>query len=121
MKYIRTKDHLICKVKNEDERTISYENSWESGCLWKDSYKNGEIKQADTIEELCDEFVAVGIPFRTFIVDLDEIKRSGLDIHSFSRACYMQYKKCAIYGAIYTEKGLIYVAKMNDKGELELL
>ena len=26
-----------------------------------------------------------------------------------------------IYGAIWTSKGLIYVAKMNDKGELELL
>ena len=26
-----------------------------------------------------------------------------------------------IYGAIWTDKGLIYVAKMNDKGELELL
>ena len=24
-------------------------------------------------------------------------------------------------GAIWTDKGLIYVAKMNDKGELELL
>ena len=27
----------------------------------------------------------------------------------------------AIYGAIWTDKGLIYAAKMNDKGELELL
>ena len=26
-----------------------------------------------------------------------------------------------VYGAIWTDKGLIYVAKMNDKGELELL
>ncbi len=26
-----------------------------------------------------------------------------------------------IYGAIWTEKGLTYVAKMNDEGELELL
>lgn len=25
-----------------------------------------------------------------------------------------------IYGAIWTDKGLIYVAKMNEKGELEL-
>lgn len=26
-----------------------------------------------------------------------------------------------VYGAIWTDKGLIYIAKMNDKGELELL
>ena len=26
-----------------------------------------------------------------------------------------------IKGAIWTDKGLIYVAKMNDKGELELI
>lgn len=26
-----------------------------------------------------------------------------------------------VYGAIWTEKGLIYIAKMNEKGELELL
>ena len=26
-----------------------------------------------------------------------------------------------IYGAIWTDKGLIYVAKMNEEGELELL
>ena len=30
-------------------------------------------------------------------------------------------KKIQIYGAIWTDKGLIYVAKMNKKGELELL
>ena len=29
--------------------------------------------------------------------------------------------KEGIYGAIWTSKGLIYVAKMNDKGELCLL
>ena len=109
MKYIRMKDHLICKVKNEDERTISYENSWESGCLWKDSYKNGEIKQADTIEELCDEFVIVGTNWQQ-IIDLESAR------YNLKRP-----KELKVYGAIWTDKGLIYVAKMNDKGELELL
>ena len=31
------------------------------------------------------------------------------------------YNLTCIYGAIWTDKGLIYVAKMNEKGELELL
>jgi len=109
MKYIRTKDGRILESEiNDNRKSLGYEPI-------------PFIKQAGTIEELCDEFVAVGIPFKTFIVDLKELKRTALDIHSFSRACYMQYKNCAIYGAIWTDKGLIYVAKMNDKGELELL
>ena len=109
MRYIRTKQDVIIDTQNMHPETLKW-------------YRNVHmLKESNTIEELCDEFVAVGIPFRTFVVDLDEIKRSGLDIHSFSRACYVQYKNCAIYGAIYTDKGLIYVAKMNEEGELELL
>lgn len=118
MKYIRTKDG-ICDLS---VLYIQNCNLLKTGCKkLYDKLMSEKIKEADNIEELCDEYVAVGIPFRTFIVDLNELKRSGLDIHSFSRACYVQYKNCAIYGAIYTDKGLIYVAKMNEKGELELL
>ena len=69
------------------------------------------IAQADTIEELCDEYV---IPRYqdTFIVD------------RFSKQICLNHIKCGygdVYGAIWTSKGLIYVAKMNDKGELELI
>ena len=64
------------------------------------------FKQADTIEELCDEFVYVEEGCYPEISD-------ELDL--------MQTKSTIIFGAIWTDKGLIYVAKMNDKGELELL
>ena len=131
MKYIRTKDHFLGFYK---EMSISL-GGYSKGKYYRDVidrrlHRLGAgilqdkfiIKQANTIEELCDEFVAEGIPFRDFVIDLNEIKKEGLDIHSFSRACYVQYKNCAIYGAIYVKgKGLIYVAKMNNKGELELL
>lgn len=60
------------------------------------------IKQADTIEELCDEFV-----FGNVIISLKEAKRD----------CEIGN----VYGAIWTDKGLKYVAKMNEKGEFELL
>ena len=61
------------------------------------------IKQADTIEELCDEYVCCkDIIFES---ELDDYIATGN----------------IVYGAIWTSKGLIYVAKMNDKGELELL
>lgn len=66
---------------------------------------NDVLKQADTIKELCDEFVMISYG------------KHKLDIgcHSYGD------KKIQIYGAIWTDKGLIYVAKMNEKGELELL
>lgn len=70
------------------------------------------IKEAYTIEELCDEFVVCvkGKPicqFNRSTWNYNEIKYLGTHDD--------------FYGAIWTDKGLIYVAKMNDKGELELL
>lgn len=83
---------------------------WEIEKLTKKDYEwlqMGENKQADTIEELCDEFVIVSIlTEQNFIT---KYPKSYL------------HKGFNIYGAIWTGKGLIYVAKMNDKGELELL
>lgn len=65
------------------------------------------LKQADTIEELCDEFVCF------------ENKMTFHNLETITSSCNL--KHLTIYGAIWTDKGLIYVAKMNDKGELELL
>ena len=69
------------------------------------------VKQADTIEELCDEFVLFkdGKPYALVSNDENNLKmvRGGAwgDLR----------------GAIWTDLGLIYVAKMNEKGEWELL
>ena len=66
-------------------------------------------KEADTIEELLDEFVVVNNTcFNTPQLLGTEIDKD-------------YYKHEEVYGAIWTNKGLIYVAKMNDKGELELI
>ena len=90
---------------------------------------NDVLKQADTIEELCDEFV-----------DTSELKTTNTggwlyDEFDSDNKCLVYYAEderrtiplnefddlSKIYGAIWTGKGLIYVAKMNKKGELELL
>lgn len=72
-----------------------------------------QFKQADTIEDLCDEFVAVNDSMDLPILD------------SFENICLLlttkNHKNDDVYGAIWTDKGLIYVAKMNKKGDLELL
>ena len=98
MKYIRTKDHLEELYINE---VTEY---------GKEYYKNCKI--ADTIEELCDEFVFITSK-RKFINKMD-FKRIEL---LFGK----EEELLETYGAIWTDKGLIYVAKMNEKGVLCLL
>ena len=70
--------------------------------------KHAIIKQADTIEELIDEWVYV-----------ENHKETPVLIYWLSTN--KKHKDDDVYGAIWTDKGLIYVAKMNDKGELELI
>ena len=105
MKYIRTKDGRISYLSSEpNEEITDYEIITSKGTL---TYRREDevIKVADTIEELCDEFVMI----------------SG-GKHKLDSGCH-SYSDTSIqiYGAVWTDKGLIYVAKMNNKGELELL
>ncbi len=70
---------------------------------------NNIIAQADTIEELCDEFVIV-IDGKHYITN------------EFEANCIIWGSKTQnLYGAIWTDKGLIYVAKLNENGKLELI
>lgn len=104
--YIRTKNRIYEVESETYDKQGYYIYEYEYDVILKYQV----IKQADTIEELCDEFVGI-----------DKTCENG---HQFLRA--VPYK-CAnfwnggVYGAIWTDKGLIYVAKMNDKGKLELI
>ena len=113
MKYVRTKDNIYEIV-----------NDYGSSCAVKSRGKRGRTaidgfiikyglsfaSRADTIEELCDEFVRIASNNRHDAIDLELGKQYKI-----------AYPNIKVYGAIWTDKGLIYVAKMNDKGELELL
>ena len=104
MRYIRTIKHIYKRLFID--RAIINECGY--GTCDKDLNPIGEtiVKESDNLEELCDEFVAVGrLTEQPFIV----------------RYPKAYYKNMNVFGAIWTDKGLIYVAKMNDKGELELL
>ena len=115
MKYVRTKNSIreiindygnCCSVKSNHRKTIGG---------FTIIYGLAFAPRADTIEELCDEFV--------LFYDSEETK-PDLTYRGDFNDLYFQNElkhsaKC--YGAIWTDKGLIYVAKMNDKGELELL
>ena len=111
MKYIRTKDIII-----EINPTLTDEQI--------DISLGKNTPRADTIEELCDEFVAVtkDNKYRS-LVKIEETGNRWVE-DKITQWCEILKDKLVnwdIYGAIWTDKGLIYVAKMNDKGELELL
>lgn len=76
--------------------------------------KGRVIKQADTIEDLCDEFVIKAYCSNDPFLFMKE----QIDIKDFISKCD---KDTIIYGAIWCEWGLKYVARMNEKGEFELL
>lgn len=110
MRYIRTKSEIydindlyVCEEISE-KPYATIKGGW---CIYKESI----VKEADTIEELCDEFV-VTADFYNKPNILAKVNSLPIDIDLTTHI---------IYGAIWTDKGLIYVAKMNDEGELELL
>lgn len=95
-------------IRTKDGRILDFDKLNEVSKLSIDMAEE-PIREAKTIEELCDEFVVVNNTcFNTpqllgIVIDKD------------------YYKHEEVYGAIWTSKGLIYVAKMNDTGELELI
>ena len=112
MNYIRIKDKILS--------TKDLINAELGDKRFKDIYISEDyvlykaIKKADTIEQLCDEFVLV-IDDKIHQIILGETTlKDEINIIKHN-------KLHKIYGAIWTDKGLIYVAKMNDKGELELI
>ena len=113
MRYIRTKDGILkrewgCQFRlgkkgyYEVEEKEDY--SGNSRYVVKRYIKNA-IKSADTIEELCDEFVV----------------EDNYDFAIFNNLKLARQTKGNCYGAIQTEWGLKYVAKMNSEGVLDLL
>lgn len=123
MKYIRT-EYNIWEVVEETEIIYRVKSKSDPHNIYsKSKCQTDVIKSADTIEELCDEFV-VYTPnmYSNMKVYLRYEFESKLDSAIQDYANYKDLnEEVYVYGAIWTDKGLIYVAKMNDKGELELL
>lgn len=108
MKYIITKDGI--HLRKIFDKECSNEE-WES-------LGYSIIKQADTIKELCDRFVLRGVDVIILNKDNTQYRFEGeaewYDITDTQI-------RIGVYGAVWTDKGLIYVAKMNEQGELVLL
>ena len=128
MKYVKTENGVY---ELKDNMSIDYAVYWLFGKLEKTNKKHlfindknlGEVvKEVDTIEELCDSFYwDCEDGFSTHNFMSYPIAKDTWD--EYVSDCLMDEEKIEanMYGCIKTSKGLIYVAKMNLKGELELI
>lgn len=124
MKYIRTRNGVYKYLNNSRiTKTGLWEVATDCGSEgFFGSFKGEVIKQADTIEELCDEFyIDYGksrFPYSTYrqherYAGYGDLMRYLREIH------FAGYD--GVYGYIWVGNELKLVAKMNDKGEFELL
>ena len=79
--------------------------------------RNSGDRISDTIEELCDGLIVEekGNESNWFIMSIRDLQNLSDQDKEY------QLKDWAFYAFIKTRKGLIYVAKMNEEGDLELL
>ena len=75
-------------------------------------------KQSDDLKELVDCYVVVKKKVHSFYTKY-QFNRKRADHWVLARQ--IKIGKKIVLGAIWTDKGLKYVAKMNDKGDLELI
>jgi len=115
-RYVRTKDKIY-EIVHDYGNSCAVKSCHTRGRPAIDNFtvKHGLsfAPRADTIEELCDEFIVFGD------IDKPYLTRHKFTNKEWNKQYFIGDRK--LYGAIWTDKGLIYVAKMNDKGELELL
>ena len=105
--YIRTKNHIYKAECETCNKQGYYIDEFDCDVILKRQI----IKQSENLEELCDRFVV-----------MDKETKEVISIVTFLEYAKL-WSSCKynIYGAIWTDKGLIYVAKMDDKGDLELI
>ena len=126
-RYIRTQDgHII------DVGVFIENRDGECHLHWTDDMMKGGghviynatpfVKEADTIEELVDVYVAI---YKEDPYDGKPISEpSIIYLPIMERYSYLYTGDetiKTIFGAIWTDKGIIYVAKRNEEGRLELL
>lgn len=118
-KYVRTETGIY-NLEEKDEK-------WQKRCQINDEFEeetyggrtgrtlyippNAILNQADTIEELGDWYVGIDTFGKAHFIE------ATIPFENV-KLCFRGMK---INMAILTSKGLIYVAKLNDKGVLELI
>lgn len=121
MSYIRTNDGRIIDLERYEEKTSPITKAKgfidlidKNKVCDLEIFEKDIIAQADTIEELCDK--------RYWLIYWKDRKPELMSCW-FAKWHWKNNKNLIsrVCACIFTDKGLIYVAKMNEKGELELL
>ena len=110
--YIRTKNRIY-EVESvlRDNGFVKGYNVGEMAFITKDQI----IDQSENLLELIDEFVVIRDSTKT-----NQLVRTD-NIEYLKEMMKEDKRIIEIKGAIWTDKGLIFVAKMSDKGEFELI
>lgn len=120
MRYIKLKNGIIdvySKFGFNEKYCDEHEDKFEEEFA-KYAINEHVIKRSNNIEELCDCFIKIKKEKNRndYILKFDFRHLPEL------RKTKKKYPDSPIYGAInIDDKGLIYVAKMNNNGEFELL
>lgn len=120
-RYVKTDDGIYELKSPDTEHQISFDHVDIEPAYLSTNYewiaKKDIIESADTVEELydgyyIDDLYTKGLNYDGIFQDFDEFKNTFLVL------LYEDMANIAGYAFIKTNKGFIYVAKMNDKGEL---
>ena len=120
------KEHIFEELENRDNECHirwtaigTKENSSKSQrgkrCEFGAYFDSPFIKQSDTIEDLCDRFVLVDRDDEGPIEQelIGKRYRAMLDEFKFRISIGSDLSKMDLYGAIWMDRGLIYVAKFD--------
>ena len=110
--YIRTKDEILKALDTDYMCGVKVYHT-EKGMITEKLV----VKTADNLAELCDEFVVAS---NTPLVIMKP-RIQNMEFEEISQSYVKSKKNSIVYGAIWTDKGLVYVAKLDNKGELQLL
>ena len=104
-------------IRTKDGRILDFDKLNEVSKLSIDMAEE-PIRESENIEDLCDEFVVFDKEQPNgkllYYKGFENLKKEFIDFEK-------DKEKVVVYGAIWTDFGLKYVAKMNDKVELELI
>lgn len=121
--YIRTKDGIY-EVEWNNNVEMWCDVKTHKGFILDSMISKEDYILADTIDELCDGFYVQINDWKfdtTYLFDnLENAIKESEDWKSYSDRKYVGYE-IVIYAFIKTNKGLIYVAKMDNDGKLVLI
>ena len=116
MKYVRTNNRIRDVIYDDEIIKINQKQYIMIKCD-DIQYKEEIIKQAGTIEELCDGFLVENINDSS----IWGVLKTEDFINEYQKHNLSDPKIKNYYGYFKTDKGLIYVAKMNKARDFELL